>query len=146
MKLLLQLFFIVALAFFICFSSVSAGEIYEPSPKSFLSFQKYQVIASSEQNGILTRKFIVYVKNTSAEMLYDVSILIDSAPNFVMHDGIEMNLGDIPPGEIKGASTPTELSIDTIEQNGEDVRLIWRIGCTIDGDQVLDETAVIENL
>ena len=140
------LFMVISGVFLLFNSYIVAGEISESYPLPFLSFEKYQVVESSQDGDILTRKIKIEVTNTSDKTLYNVTAMIDSSPDFANCSGSIISLGNISPGEKVIADDFVEVLVDTAKQDGAELRLIWRIECDLNGEHILDETGVIEDI
>lgn len=121
-----------------------SGPINEPSPLSIISFKSYQEVESFLQGQILSRTFRVELSNDSAEELTNVRLLIDGAPDYVTILQGELYLGNISSGKTVISSQLIELTIDIDQVEENYVNLIWQVQCEVGGNDIFDETSVVE--
>ena len=137
---------LVCLLFNLTLNNAFAGDISNPYPLSFLSFEGYHVIASQQDGSLITRTIKLEVRNTSGQTVSNCSVTLDGYPGHVTSSDTEVVLGDMAPGETIISSDTFEITIDEESQTSSELKLIWQVNCGMDGEEILDETAVIETL
>ena len=137
---------LVCLLFNLTISNAFAGDISNPYPLSFLSFEGYHVIAFQQDGSFTTRTIKLEVRNTSGETLSNCAATLDGNPDYVTSSDMEVVLGDIPSGETIISSDTFEITIDEESMTSSELKLIWQVNCSMDGEEILDETAVLETL
>lgn len=128
------------------YGSCLAGNISEPHPLPFLSFVRYHVVESKSDGDIHERTLRLEVRNAFSKTLYNVKAQLDGLPENVASTDGEVIFSHIGAGAIAISNDPFQISVDMSQQSGGDLKLIWRIECDIDGEHVMGETEVVEDL
>jgi hypothetical protein len=121
-----------------------AANIHEPFPLKHIRFIEYQVIESNTGGNILTRTIKVIVQNTSNEILSNLKLIIDGLPNHVTVTNKEFSVPNLYPGNIAAINESIFMTIDLANIPPDGTRIIWQIECDVDGNDLFDETVVIE--
>ena len=123
-----------------------SGEIIEYHPLPFLTFVDYEIIETNWDQDTVTRSLRVIVQNTSDEILSNVTLRIDSLPNYASITNTETSLGDITPGSIVKTTDTFIITVNTASMENNEFKIIWQVECDLNGEHILDETSVIEYL
>ncbi len=126
--------------------SAMGADLSEPYPLPFLSFLRYHVVESNWDGDMHIRTLKLEVGNTHSQTLFNVKAVLDGLPENVSSVDTEVAFGSIDAGATAISNDTFQISVDMSQQSGSDLRLIWRIECDLDGEHIIDETAVIENL
>lgn len=148
MRAKISIFLLLALSCFFCNpnNAALAGNISESHPLPFFSFIKYHVVDSYLDGNIYTRTIKLEVKNTSDQTISNTIALIDAYPEYVTCSGNNIDLGNIDPGGSVISNDAFQISVDMDQQNGSELKLIWRVECDTGGEHILDESSVVEVL
>ena len=111
-------------------------EILEPQPMAFLSFIEYQIIDSNTSGNILTRTIKVTVQNTSDNLLSNISLTVDSYPNFATFSNTELYIDYMSPNQTITTVDTITFSVDQSQLTEDGLRLIWQVECDSDGDHL----------
>jgi hypothetical protein len=131
---------------FTFFSFVCAKEVFEPYPLTFLSFISYQIVDSHLEGQIYTQEIKVQIRNMSQQKITNLSLFLDGTPENVKVSKSMLGFGDIEPGIMVLSNDSTTVSIDMTKQNEPKLKLIWRAECEMNGEHIMDETTVIEDI
>lgn len=141
------LFIIVLIINLFILNRVALPEnLSEPYPLSFLSIVRYYVVESNWYGDINIRTLRLEVNNTTNQKISNIKAVIDGLPENVTSNDAEVVLGDMNGGETKLSNDTFQISVDMSPQRITNLKLIWKVECDINGERIIDETAVIETL
>lgn len=143
MNNVLKTFSVISFAFF---STISNAEpVQQLNESEFLSIHEYETISSSFDGGKLTKTIVVVASNNTSAPLYHVYLYLDGMPSNVTREGWAY-FPEMRPGELQESNTAIEYTIDLNRQESFELELIWQIKTEINGEQVIDEIAVVESI